>query len=60
MSPFCPLAHGRLQGDVADYRDVDPIFGTLDDFDRLVAEAHACGIRVVIDLVPNHTSDRHP
>ncbi len=46
--------------DVSDYCDVDPLFGDLADFDALVADAHALGLRVVIDWVPNHTSDRHP
>ncbi|MGI8876926.1 MAG: alpha-amylase family glycosyl hydrolase [Egibacteraceae bacterium] len=59
ITPFYPspmLDHGY---DVADYRDIDPRFGTLDDFDALVARAHDLDLKVVIDLVPNHTSDRH-
>ncbi len=46
--------------DVANYRDVDPIFGTLEDFDRLVEKAHALGLKVIIDQVISHSSDRHP
>jgi len=60
LSPFYPSPMADFGYDVADYRDVDPRFGTLGDFDELVREAHARGVRVVIDLVPNHTSDRHP
>ena len=46
--------------DVSDHRDIDPVFGTLADFDSLVAEAHRLGLRVVLDQVYSHTSDRHP
>ena len=53
-----PMADGGY--DVAEYRDVDPRFGTLDDVDRLLADAHALGLRVVVDLVANHTSAEHP
>ncbi|WP_433442670.1 glycoside hydrolase family 13 protein [Nonomuraea sp. CA-141351] len=60
LSPFytSPMADGGY--DVADYRDVDPMFGTLADFDTLIADAHEKGIRVIVDLVPNHSSDQHP
>ncbi|KQS58406.1 alpha-amylase [Geodermatophilus sp. Leaf369] len=46
--------------DISDYRDIDPAFGTLADFDGLLADAHARGIKIVMDLVVNHTSDEHP
>jgi alpha-glucosidase len=59
LSPFYPSALADGGYDVADYRDVDPRLGTLDDFDDMVAALHARGIRVVVDIVPNHTSDQH-
>jgi oligo-1,6-glucosidase len=46
--------------DISDYQDVDPVMGTLADVDRLIAEVHARGVRLVIDIVVNHTSDEHP
>ena len=60
LTPFYPSPQADAGYDVSDYCDVDPVFGTLDDFDILLKEAHAYGIRVIIDLVPNHTSDQHP
>ena len=59
LNPFYPSPQADGGYDVADYRDVDPLFGTLADFDRLLADAHALGLRVLVDLVPNHTSDQH-
>ncbi|MEI5582522.1 MULTISPECIES: glycoside hydrolase family 13 protein [unclassified Agromyces] len=59
LSPFYPSALADGGYDVDDYRDVDPRLGTLADFDDLVASLHEAGIRVVVDIVPNHTSDRH-
>jgi alpha-glucosidase len=60
LSPFYPSPMADFGYDVSDYCDVDPQFGTLADFDRMLKDAHAHGIKVVIDWVPNHTSDRHP
>ena len=60
ISPFFRSPMKDYGYDVADHCDVDPLFGSLDDFDRLLAEAHDRGLRVVIDWVPNHTSDLHP
>src|SRR5579863_8359770 len=60
ISPFYPSPMADFGYDVADYTNVDPIFGTLEDFDDLLQQAHAKGLRVVLDFVPNHTSDVHP
>jgi len=59
LSPFYPSALADGGYDVDDYRDVDPRLGTLDDFDQLVAALHEANIRLIVDIVPNHTSDRH-
>jgi alpha-glucosidase len=60
LSPIFRSPMADFGYDVSDYCDVDPVFGSLDDLDRLVTDAHARGIRVVLDWVPNHTSDQHP
>jgi alpha-glucosidase len=59
LSPFMTSPQRDAGYDVADYRDVDPLFGTLEDYDRMVATAHSLGLRVIADLVPNHTSSDH-
>ncbi|APE26859.1 Maltodextrin glucosidase [Aurantiacibacter gangjinensis] len=59
ISPFFASPMKDFGYDVSDYRDVDPIFGTLDDFDALVARAHELGLKVLIDQVYSHTSDEH-
>jgi alpha-glucosidase len=59
LSPFYRSPMNDAGYDVADYRDVDPLFGTLADAEAMVAEAHRLGLRVIVDLVPNHTSDEH-
>jgi alpha-glucosidase len=59
LSPFYPSALADGGYDVDDYRDVDPRLGTLADFDELTAGLHEYGIKVIVDIVPNHTSDRH-
>ncbi|MGN7860667.1 glycoside hydrolase family 13 protein [Microbacterium sp. 22303] len=59
LSPFMPSPQKDAGYDVSDYRGVDPLFGTLEDFDAMLAAAHARSIRVIVDLVPNHSSDQH-
>jgi alpha-glucosidase len=59
LSPFYSSPQKDAGYDVANYVDVDPIFGTLADFDKLLEKAHSLGLRVMIDLVPNHSSDQH-
>ena len=60
LSPTFPSPMADFGYDVSNYVGVHPIFGTLDDFDDLLAQAHARNIRIVLDLVPNHTSNQHP
>ncbi|MGP9503347.1 glycoside hydrolase family 13 protein [Specibacter sp. AOP5-B1-6] len=59
LSPFYPSALADGGYDVDDYRDVDPRLGTLDDFAEMAAALHVAGLRLIVDVVPNHTSDRH-
>lgn len=60
LSPICASPHADNGYDISDYQSIDPSYGTLDDFDRLVAELHRRGMKIVMDLVVNHTSDEHP
>ena len=60
LSPIYPSPMADFGYDVADYCDIDPLFGDLATFDRLVAEAHRRGMKIIIDWVPNHSSDQHP
>jgi len=59
ISPFYRSPQADAGYDVADYRDIDPLFGTLADFDALLARAHELGLKLIVDLVPNHSSDQH-
>src|SRR6478752_7389492 len=59
LSPFYPSALADGGYDVDDYRDVDPRLGTLDDFDEMIGALHAAGLKLIVDIVPNHTSNRH-
>ena len=60
ISPFYPSPMKDFGYDICDYTGVDPIFGSIEDFDRLANEVHGRGLKIILDLVPNHTSDQHP
>ena len=55
LSPIYKSPHADFGYDISDYRDIDPQFGTLEDFDGLVAECKKLGLRLILDFVPNHT-----
>jgi len=59
LSPIYPSPMSDFGYDIADYTNIDPVFGTLAEFDALVEDAHRLGIKLILDLVPNHTSDQH-
>jgi oligo-1,6-glucosidase/alpha-glucosidase len=60
LSPVFPSPMVDFGYDVADYTEIDPLFGTMAEFDRLLSAAHARGLRLLLDFVPNHSSDQHP
>jgi alpha-glucosidase len=60
LSPIYPSPMADFGYDISDYTGIDPLFGTMEDFDALVNAVHDSGLRIVLDLVPNHTSDQHP
>ena len=60
ISPIYPSPMADFGYDVSDYTGIAPIFGTMDDFDRLLAAIHARGLKLILDFVPNHSSDQHP
>ena len=60
ISPIYPSPMADFGYDISNYTDIDPIFGDLNDFDALFADAHGRGLKVLLDYVPNHTSDQHP
>src|ERR1041385_5430848 len=60
LSPIFPSPMADFGYEIAAYTGIDPIFGTLNDFDALLTAAHRLDLKVILDLVPNHTADRHP
>jgi alpha-glucosidase len=60
LSPIFPSPMADFGYDISDYIGIDPLFGTMADFDALILTAHARGLKIILDLVPNHTSDQHP
>jgi alpha-glucosidase len=60
LSPIFPSPMADFGYDISDYVGIDPLFGTKADFDALVSAAHAADLKIIVDLVPNHTSDQHP
>jgi alpha-glucosidase len=60
IAPIYPSPMADFGYDISDYCGIDPIFGTMADFDTLLAEVHRCGLKMILDFVPNHTSDQHP
>ena len=60
LSPIFPSPMADFGYDICDYKGIDPLFGTMADFDALIAEVHGRGLKLILDLVPNHTSDEHP
>ena len=60
LSPIFPSPMADFGYDISDYTGIDPLFGTMEDFDALVRAAHENGLKLILDLVPNHTSDQHP
>jgi alpha-glucosidase len=60
LSPIYPSPMADFGYDISDYTDIDPVFGTLADFDALLTEVHRRGLKLILDFVPNHTSEEHP
>src|SRR4028118_586700 len=60
ISPIYPSPMADFGYDISDYKGIHPLFGAMSDFDSLLEEAHRRGLKVILDLVPNHSSDQHP